>query len=154
PILMNLRSDSLPATLFYVSGPGTWPSAGINEAGLALVWTSAAHYLRKRFTWPVVGVPTYALVAGILSCRNCQEAVELVSRTTNAGGFIFFIADKSGEVGVIEGVPGQTHYVRCKDVIGRANHLESEKLVKLSRQRVPQSTPKNNTLARGARIAS
>lgn len=153
PILMNLRSDSLPKVLYYVSGPGTWPSAGINEAGLALVWTSASHYLRKRYRWPVTGVPTYALVAGILSCRSCREAVELVRKTPNAGGFIFFIADKSGEAGVIEAVPGHTDYIQCRDVIGRANHLEGDKLVKLSGQHVPKSTPKSNSLSRGVRIA-
>ena len=153
PILMKLRGNSLPATLYYVSGPGVWPSAGINDAGLALVWTSAAHYLRKRYRWPIVGVPTYALVAGILACRSTREAVELARNTPNSGGFIFFVADKHGDVGVIEGVAGHTHFIECDDVIGRSNHLESDKMVKLSGQHVPRSIPTQNTLTRGVRMA-
>ncbi|HYF49130.1 MAG TPA: C45 family peptidase [Planctomycetota bacterium] len=153
PTLMRLHADTAPATLFYVSTPGLWSCAGINEWGMSLVWTSAAHYLRKKHTWAKVGVPTYALVAGVLACRTCKEAVELLRQTPNAGGFIFFIADATGEAGVVEAVPHRTHYIQCKDVLGRANHLESDEMVGYSRQHVGKSTPQCNTLIRGVRIA-
>jgi hypothetical protein len=152
--LMRLRSSTMPASFMYVSCPGCWSSAGVNEHGTALVWTSAAHSVRVKHKWPMVGVPTFALVAGILSCKNCDEAIDLLRNTPNAGGFIFFLADKSGQVCVVEAVAGRVEVVACDGAIGRANHLQSDALVTLSAQRVPRATARgNNSGARGARIA-
>jgi hypothetical protein len=124
----------------------------MNEHGLSLVWTSASHSLRRRFKWPRVGVPTYALIAGVLACKNCGEALELLRTTPNAGGFIFFIADAAGEVCVVEGIPGRTATEPCCEVIGRSNHLEIPALCELSRQRVPHSVPTSNSKARSVRM--
>ena len=103
--LLRLRSDATPATLTYAY-PGLWAAAGINEHGLALVWTGAGYFPRIR---PKVGVPTYALIAGILARRNCREAVALLEKTPNAGAFIFFIGDAEETLGgrivlVLDGV--------------------------------------------------
>jgi len=54
--------------------------------GLSLIWTGAGYLPKVR---PIVGVPTYALIAGILACRTCREAISLMRRTLNAGSFIF-----------------------------------------------------------------
>src|SRR5437867_4510460 len=106
--LLRLRSDATPATLTYAY-PGLWAAAGINEHGLALVWTGAGYFPRIR---PKVGVPTYALIAGILARRNCREAVALLEKTPNAGAFIFFIGDAEGEIRVVEGLPGKVQIAR------------------------------------------
>lgn len=147
--LLLLRSDSMPATLTY-SYPGLWAAAGMNEHGLSLVWTSSGLY-------PVVhgeaGIPTYALIAGILTRRTCREAIILLLNTRNAGSFIFFLADAGGEVWVIEGVPGKVRPVECVDWIARANHFETEEMRRLGKQDEPPKLNRNS-LSRATRMAS
>jgi hypothetical protein len=151
--LLRLQYGRQPATLFYTPYPGLWCGAGMNEHGVSLVWTSADHNLRRRNKWPIVGVPTYALVAGVLNCKTSAEARSLLRTTKNAGGFIFFIADAKGDVMVVEAVPGQTVFIPCKDIIARANHLEDPTLVRRSQQHLPPSTPTTtNSPARGKRV--
>jgi hypothetical protein len=138
--LLRLHTDSMPATLTYTF-PGLWASAGMNEHGLSLVWTSSGCYPDVP---PDVGIPTYALIAGILTRRTCREAITLLQNTRNAGAFIFFLADAIGDVCVIEGVPGKVHLVDCIDVITRANHFESEEMCQLSNQDVPPKLSPNS----------
>jgi hypothetical protein len=122
PGLLRMRSDASPAAIHYTF-PGLWACAGINADGMALVWTSSSSIWKERAK---PGIPTYALIAAILGCPNCQQALALLRRTQNAGFFIFFIADAGGEVWVVEGSPGQLEAVPCEDVITRANHYECE----------------------------
>ncbi len=147
--LLRLHTDSMPATLTYTY-PGLWAAAGMNEHGLSLVWTSSGLY-------PVVpsdvGVPTYALIAGILARRTCREAITLLQNTQNAGAFIFFLADAAGEVWVVEGLPGKVRPIECVDWIARANHFESEEMRSLSHQDVPPKL-NANSLSRATRMAS
>jgi isopenicillin-N N-acyltransferase-like protein len=150
PNLLRIRSMETPATLTY-SYPGLWASAGINEHGLSLVWTGGGYQPRVR---PKVGVPTYALIAAILACRNCAEALALLRQTPNAGCFLFFIADAKGEVWVVEGIPKKVHLERCNDVIGRANHYECKTIVHQSKQDVPEPSAACNTLARSRRLTA
>jgi len=147
--LLQLRSGSMPATLTYTY-PGLWAAAGMNEHGLSLVWTSSGLY-------PVfpceVGVPTYALIAGIFTRRTCREAITLLQNTRNAGAFIFFLADAGGEVWVVEGLPGKVHAIECVDWIVRANHFESEEMRRLSNQDVPPKL-NANSLSRARQMSS
>jgi hypothetical protein len=147
--LLRIQSDAMPSTLTYAY-PGLWTATGMNEHGLSLVWTSSGMY---PSTPPIVGIPTYVLIAGILTCRNCQEAIALLRRTVNAGCFIFFLADASGEVWVIEGFPGTFEAARCKAVISRGNHYECRRSRQSTHQRVPRATVKRNTGARAKRMA-
>lgn len=146
--LLKLRTDSAPATLTYTY-PGLWACAGINEHGLSLVWTSSG-YLPKIN--PVVGIPTYALIAGIFGCSNCRAAIALLERTAIAGCFIFFLADARGEVWVVEGFPGHVHTEQCEDVISRANHYQCRSACQATNQRVPKASIKNNTRSRAGRM--
>ena len=134
--LLRLRTDSMPTTLTYAY-PGLWACAGMNEHGLSLVWTSSGFC--HTFP-PDEGIPTYALIAGILTRRTCREAITLLQNTRNAGAFIFFLADATGEVWVVEGLPGKVHPVECVDVMTRANHFESEEMCRLSNQDVPPNS--------------
>ncbi|MBL9213844.1 MAG: hypothetical protein JNG83_00060 [Opitutaceae bacterium] len=149
PGLLRLRTNAMPATITY-GYPGLWAAAGINEHGLALMWTSAGY--RPKVA-PLVGIPTYALIAGVLSRRTCREAIDLVERTPFAGCFIFFLADAAGEVWVLEAGGGRLEVVPCADVIGRANHYETAALRRFSRQRIPPDNLKENTRSRGRRMA-
>ena len=150
--LVRLHAKGWPDMLVYASQPGQFPGAGINKHGMSLVWTTAARSLRRRFKWPRLGVPTYCLIAGILTCRDCREALSLLKEAPNSDGFIFFLADAKGNAWVVEGIPHRIDYIECQGAIGRANHLGSPDLVRLSGQRVPPSTLANNTAARGKRI--
>lgn len=147
--LLRLRTTVMPATLTYAF-PGLWAAAGINEHGVSLLWTSAGY---RPKVMPIVGVPTYALIAGILARRTARDAVELVRRTRFAGCFIFFIADAAGDVFVLEGGGGRLEVVPCADVISRANHYETAAMKHHSRQRTARESPKENTRARGRRAA-
>ncbi len=150
--LLRIEADGWPRMLVYPSRPGQVPAAGINEHGMSLVWTSAASSLRRRFRLPRLGVPTYCHIAGILACKDCREAISLLKETPDAAGFIFLLADAKGNAWVVEGIPGRIDCIECTGAVGRANHLESPELVRLSGQRVPSSTPAQNTAARGDRI--
>lgn len=149
PHLLRLTTDAMPATLTYAF-PGLWAAAGMNENGLSLVWTSSG-----MFPWvrPIVGIPTYALIAGILTCDTVDEAIGLLRRTCNAGCFLFFLADAGGQVCVVEGVPGQTFVVPCTDVISRANYYDTPQACKLAAQQVPRGSYKNNNRCRARRMA-
>lgn len=149
PSLTRLRASGIPKALFY-SYPGLWSCAGINEHGMSLVWTGSGYLPKVK---PIVGIPTYALIPGILACRNCQQALALLRRTKLAGCYIFFIADAEGEVWVIEGLPGKFEAVRCEDAITRANHYECPRTVQLSKQSFEHMPPNGNTHFRGPRMA-
>lgn len=148
PTLLRLRTDAMPATLTYAY-PGLWSAAGINEHGLALVWTSAGY--RPKVV-PHTGVPTYVLIAEILACRDCREAIELLRKTRNAGCFIFFLADAAQQVWVVEGLPGHVECIPCSHTIGRANHYELEASCSRSRQDPTLGQTKSNTFARAQRM--
>lgn len=148
--LTRLAMDDAPRALLY-SFPGLWASAGINEHGLSLVWTGSAYSPIVR---PAVGIPTYALIAAILARRTCREALDLLKRTANAGAFIFFLADATGEVVVVEGLPRRIEVIRCEDVISRANHYETARMVRLSRQDFSVGPRHFNSPDRGARMAA
>lgn len=149
--LLRLRSDDGPAALHYAY-PGLWAAAGINEHGLSLVWTGAGYLPKIK---PIVGIPTYALIAGLLACKDCAKALALLRRTVNAGCFVFFIADAAGEVWVIEGVPGRMEMVRADDVITRANHYECAGIARRARQNLDQiENPLVSTQYRGPRMAA
>jgi hypothetical protein len=143
--LLRLHIDSMPATLTYTY-PGLWAAAGMNERGLSLVWTSSPSF--PMFPSDE-GIPTYALIAGILTRRTCREAITLLQNTRNAGPFIFFLADATGEVWVIEALPGKVYPVECTDLIARANHFESEEMCRVSHQDVPSP----NSMSRARRMA-
>ena len=139
----------MPRTITYAY-PGLWASAGLNEHGLGLVWTGSGYRPKVK---PVVGVPTYALIAGILACRDCREAFTLLDRTPRAGSFIFFIADAKNEVWVIEGLPDRIEKVRCTGVVSRANHYECGRMCAAAKQVLPPARPGANSRARGERMA-
>ena len=148
PSILHVRSDAMPEMLTY-SYPGMWAAAGINEHGVSLVWTGAGYRPKVE---PIVGIPTYALIAGILTCKSTGEAIELIADTPHAGCFIFLLADARNDVRVVEAMPEHAVSVRCHDVAGRANHYECELTIKESKQTLGDSAADCGTVARAARI--
>jgi hypothetical protein len=146
--MLRLQTTTMPATVTYTF-PGLWASAGINEHGLSLVWTGAGYTPKIA---PRTGIPTYALIAGILTRRSAREAIELIKNSPLAGHFIFLIADAGGEVLLVEAVAGQVAVEKCQDVIGRANHFECPAICKASRQQLPPVTPRLNSPPRRERL--
>ncbi len=150
--LVRFKAKGWPRMLTYSSRPGRFPDAGINEHGMSLVWTTAIWKIWRKPAPPITGVPTANLITGILACKDCKEAVSLLRETPNAGGFVFLLADARKNAWVVEGIPGKIDCIECTDAVGRANHLESPVLTRITRQLVPRSTGENNTQARAKRI--
>ena len=148
--LLRIHTNTAPATFTY-SLPGLWASAGINEHGLAVGWTSSG---MRPMVPPREGVPTFTLLAGILGCRDCAQAVTLVQRTRNAGSFIFFLADAGGAICALEGIPGRIEAVRDRELITRANHYQCAGSRHAAKQKLPRVTLKWNSQPRAARIAA
>lgn len=147
--LTRLSVTGIPKVVLY-SYPGLWACAGVNEYGMSLVWTGAAYLPRIPSK---VGVPTYALIPGILAKRSCDEAIALLRTTRFAGSFIFLIADALGEVWVIEGLNGKFEAARCVDVITRGNHYECARMARLAKQDLT-CNKQANTQFRGPRMAA
>jgi hypothetical protein len=76
-------------------------------------------------------------------------------RTVHAGFFIFFLADASGAVWVVEGWPRRFEAVQCDDgVIVRANHYACAPAVAATRMKIRRNQPNQNTHHREARMAT
>jgi hypothetical protein len=52
--------------------------AGVNAAGLALCWTSAA--LGEKGQTPRVGIPSYILIAHLLAQKNMDDVIREVRK--------------------------------------------------------------------------
>lgn len=134
--LLRLSPKGDPRALLY-HFPGLWAAAGVNDAGLALMWTSGGYYPRTN---PIVGVPTYVLIAEVMRRRSVAEALEFLGAAPNAGCFIFLLGDASGETAVVEGAPRRQAVVRSPEPMVRANHYACAELIRCVRQ--PRSFPR------------
>jgi len=144
PRVVRMRGESLPATLTYAF-PGLWACAGVNEDGLAIGWSGAGY-------WPSVqalpGIPTYALIAGLLTAPDVSSALELLKLGRHAGCFIFFLADRTGEVALVEGWPKNIAVARHQDVPLRTNHYLMPEAIAATHQYDPFSIKDSTTAPR------
>jgi hypothetical protein len=95
-----------PSLLGYAY-PGLWAGAGLNSAGIALCWTSAALGQKFDGDGPRVGIPTYLLIAHLLYQDTLDAAIAEARRGQQAGWFTFVLADGKGRLANIEGSPKQ-----------------------------------------------
>ncbi len=128
--LLRLEIKGRPRAALY-HYPGLWACAGVNDAGLALMWTGAGYFPKVP---PAVGVPTYVIIAEILLRRSVAEALAFLKAVKVAGSFIFFLADAGGDVAVVEAVPGKLHIERSREAMTRANHYTCPELIQCSKQ--------------------
>lgn len=147
PGLLRLAPDGGLRTATY-HYPGLWACAGVNEAGLGLVWTGGGYFPKVK---PVVGTPTYVLIAEILQRRTIKEAVGYLASVKQAGCFIFFLGDAEGQTAIVEGVPGRIHVDQSDTAMSRANHYLCKDVLKCGKQ-VKPSRKKASTLQRAARM--
>src|SRR5260370_6800679 len=90
-LLHQTGEDGL-RTLTYAY-PGLWASAGMNSAGVALVWVGAGYdHAASHGGRPRAGVPPYALIAEMLGQPSLEEAVAGAPRPPPPRSFIFLLA--------------------------------------------------------------
>lgn len=126
-LLMAPQTGRRTLTYHY---PGLWTACGINECGLSLMWTGSGFFPKIR---PVVGIPTYLIIAELLQQRDVKGAVNYLRRVKNAGSFIFLLGDANGARAVIEGMPGEMA-IKTGGLICRSNYFVLPKAIKRSRQ--------------------
>lgn len=97
------RPEDGGVTVLAYGFPGMPAGAGLSSAGIALCWTSAA--LGENGQIPRVGIPSYALIAHLLSQKDLDAVVREASRDRHAGWFTFVLADGNGNLVNIEGSP-------------------------------------------------
>lgn len=96
---------------------------GLNEAGLAIAMTAI---LGKEKQY---GVNFYFIVRYILEhCQTTEEAIDIVANVDTSQSNNFLIADKNGNLVVIEKSPGKYAIRKSKNVIFCTNHFLSKKM--------------------------
>jgi isopenicillin-N N-acyltransferase-like protein len=142
---LDVQGELKQVTYHY---PGLWSSAGVNEAGLSLMWTGGGYFPKVA---PVVGMPTYVLIAEILRRRTVDEALDYLRQVKHAGSFIFFLGDASGATTVVEAVPDRLVAESGQVPMCRANHYESADILACAAQ-VKPSRRETSTLQRASRM--
>jgi isopenicillin-N N-acyltransferase like protein len=123
PNLLYEKRKSGPDVLTWAY-PGLLASAGMNSEGLSITWTSTP---RAPFE---IGVPTYVIIAEILRKKSIAEALESIIKAKRAGSFKFTVADRNGEVYVIEATPKHHHIIYVDDFYGYHGDFESSDIRK------------------------
>ncbi len=144
---LALRDSPRVVTYHY---PGLWACAGVNDRGLALVWTGGGYF---PLVPPVAGVPTYVLIAEVLRLNTVEEALAYLGGVKHAGSFIFLLGDPAGATAVVEAVPGRLAVDRSAAALCRANHFTDPGVLAAAGQAKPRRG-KTTTLQRGERMAA
>ncbi len=118
-IMLKMRRNSGPDFLAYTYS-GLIAGAGINTAGISLVWNSVP---RLRLD---IGVPTYVIIEEILRQETIGAAIAAICRADRAGCFNFLITDRS-EIYNIEATPDDIDVSYSCSYTGHANHYISDK---------------------------
>lgn len=99
-----VKREEGPSLLAY-GFPGLWCGAGLNSAGIALCWTSAALGDGKQGAGPRVGIPSYLLLTHLLYQESLKDVISEAKRAKQAGWFTFVMADSEGNLLNLEGSP-------------------------------------------------
>ena len=121
PRLLKKRRKNGPDVLAYVY-PGFPACAGMNSAGIGLVWNTM-HCEQSN-----VGVPTYVILTEILHQKRIGDALGAVIRAKRAESFNFMIGSKDGEVYNVEANPKNYDLMYVEKGLGHANHFVSDKI--------------------------
>ena len=118
PLLLREKGKSGLDVLEYAY-PGLLAAAGMNSEGLSITWTSTP---RAPFE---IGVPTYVIVAEVLRRKNISEALAAIINVKRAGSFKFTVADRNGEIYIVEATPKNHHLIYVDDYYGYHADFES-----------------------------
>lgn len=130
PSLLKMKLDSGKTTLTY-NYPGLWSACGINSGGLSLMWTGSGY---RPLVKPIVGIPTYILIAEILQLETVAEALSYLNKIKYAGSFIFLLGDATGDTCVVEAIPNHHIVKKSPTFICRTNFFVDLDMIKKSRQ--------------------
>jgi predicted choloylglycine hydrolase len=128
--LLRLETGESFHTITYAF-PGLWACAGINDAGLSLMWTTTGVL---PLVAPEVGIPTYVVIAEILRRRTVAEAVSYIQSVKLAGAFNFMLADAGGCLAAVEALPDYVWVDQSGLTLCRANHYIGDDTARLSEQ--------------------
>ena len=116
-MLLWKRSEG-PDLLGYAY-PGLWAGAGMNDAGIALCWTSGGGL---GIPGPRVGIPSYVLIAQMLYQPTLDAAIAEARRARHAGWFTFVLADGEGRLANVEGTPRELAVETGRGRLARVLH--------------------------------
>lgn len=119
--------------ILSLSYPGLPMCAGLNSAGLSLMWTGGGYYPP---VCPQVGIPTYALVCEALIRENAPDVLTYLRSVNIAGSFIFIVGDRAGNLVTIEGVQGKI-FVQHGRTVHRSNVFEIPEAMIAAKQKLP-----------------
>jgi isopenicillin-N N-acyltransferase-like protein len=92
------------ASVLAYGFPGMPMGAGVSSEGIALCWTSAA-LGNNTGQSPRVGIPSYVLIAHLLSQKDLDGVIREARKNKHAGWFTFVLADGDGRLVNLEGSP-------------------------------------------------
>ncbi len=96
---------------------------GINEYGLAI---GMNFLLTKKYK---VGINTGFLIRAILeNCKDTNEAIAFIKEVPVCSTQNIILADKSGDLAVVESSPERIHARRSKEFVVSTNHFVSEEM--------------------------
>jgi isopenicillin-N N-acyltransferase-like protein len=123
PILLYEKRKSGPDILAWAY-PGLLANAGMNSEGLSITWTSTP---RAPYE---IGVPTYVIIAEILKRKSIDEALAAIINAKRAGSFKLTLADRNGEIYIVEATPRHHHIIYVDDFYGYHGDFESSDIRK------------------------
>jgi len=104
--------------------PGMPMGAGVNSAGIALCWTSAA--LGEKGQTPRIGIPSYILIAHLLAQKDLESVIREARKNKHAGWFTFVMADGEGNLLNVEGSSTRVAIERSKQSLVRVFYGSQE----------------------------
>lgn len=128
------RRTESPSVLAY-GFPGMPMGAGLNSAGIALCWTSAA--LGEKGQSPRVGIPSYMLIAHLLAQPDLDSVTREAQKDKHAGWFTFVMADADGRLLNLEGSPDGIAIDESSTRLVRVGYGTPQMAAVASREQVP-----------------
>ena len=104
--------------------PGMPMGAGVSSKGIALCWTSAALGVKGQKAG--VGLPSYVLIAHLLSQKDMDAVIREAKKNKHAGWFTFVLADGAGRLVNVEGEPGKVVVEEAKGRMARVSYGSRE----------------------------